>query len=510
MRRVVKAPWWAVWWACAVAAPALGARAQAPEAAAATTRDNPMEVAREHMERGQALYAAGRYIESAEEFLRAYEAQPFAAFLFNAGVAYEKVGDPGRAADYFERYLSADPQADDRRNVAQRIERLRGLAQAKERESFAQRAAQDQGSTRAQEELAEAKRRLAELERELVELRKSQSFKSLLSVQSKPEDATITLKDESGNVVHRHVGSPFAQSLDEGRYIVQVEHPKYKTIATPLTVAPGKVYVIITEMSQGQFLGFLRVVSNVPGASVYVDNKEIGALGQTPFQNATPTGLHRVWVEKPGYKPVQREVELGVGDDLLVTVELERVDYGRIRVVANQPDALVYIDGKLVGGVPLEHDVGAGQHRVRVSAKDMKDWEETVTVERGQATPVRVRLRPKVGRAGAWVTAAVSAGFLGGAIATGVLGHKLEEELNKDQRAGILADNDARLVRGKALYISSNVGYGVAAAFAGLAAYYFVRDPLPDSEGRVLEARDWAFSPVLAPDRAGFDLRSSF
>jgi len=60
------------------------------------------------MERGQTLYGAARYIESAEEFLRAYEAQPFAAFLFNAGVAYEKVDDPGRAADYFFA-LSARP-----------------------------------------------------------------------------------------------------------------------------------------------------------------------------------------------------------------------------------------------------------------------------------------------------------------------------------------------------------------------------------------------------------------
>jgi hypothetical protein len=391
-----------------------------------------------------------------------------------------------------------------------RIAGLRGRLRARAPQGGAVPPPEDQGTTRAQQELEDARQRLAELENQLAELRASQTFKSLLSVQSKPEDATITLKDGSGNVVHRHVGSPFAQSIDEGRYIVEVEHPKYKTIATPLTVAPGKVYVIITEMSQGQFLGFLRVVSDVPGASVFVDKKEDGALGQTPFQNATATGLHRIWVEKPGYKPVEREVELGIGDDLLVKVELERVDYGRIRVVTNNPAAQVYIDGKLVGGAPLERDVSAGAHRVRVSAPDMKDWDETITVERGQATPVRVRLRPKVGRAGAWVTAAVGAGFLGGAIASGVLGHKLEDQLQKDQRAAILAENDPRLRRGKALYISSNIGYGLAAAFAGLATYYFLRDPLPDSEGRVLEARDWAFSPVLAPDRAGGDLRLSF
>jgi uncharacterized FlaG/YvyC family protein len=491
-------------------APAAEPVASTPEPAR-TTRANPLEVAREHMERGQGLYAAGRFIESAEEFLRAYEAQPYAAFLFNAGVAYEKVGDPGRAADYFARYLSADPQAEDAKKVSVRIERLRGLARAQEQELAAQQAAQQASdSAQAQEELEAAKRKLEELQRELAEARAAQNFKSLLSVQTKPEDATISIKDASGNEVVRHTGSPLARSLDEGRYFVEVEHPKYKTISTPLTVAAGKVYVIITELSQGQFLGFLRVVTNVPGASVFVDKKEEGALGKTPFQNATTTGIHRVWIEKPGYKPVERDVEIGVGDDLLLKLDIERVDHGRVRVVANTPEAQVFIDGVAAGGVPLEKDLSAGEHSVRVSAPNMKDWKETVKIERGQATPIRVRMRPKVGRAGAWVTAGVSVAFLGAAIATGVVGHRLEKDLESDQRAGILSDDDPRLLRGKLLYISSNVGYGLSAAMAGLATYYFLRDPLPDSEGRVLQPRDWAFAPVLSPEHAGGNLHVSF
>jgi hypothetical protein len=525
MRRAVSVAWGASWGALLLLGLSARAWAQAPEAPpvaasvteaapTAATVSNPLEVAREHMERGQGLYGAGRFIESAEEFLRAYEAQPFAAFLFNAGVSYEKVGDPGRAADYFARYLSADPQAEDGRKVEQRIERLRGLSRAKEQETAAAQAAQQatdgQAAATANQELEEAKNRLLVLETQLAEARSNQNFKSLLSVQTTPEDATITLKDASGQVVGRKTGSPFAETLDEGKYFVEVEHSKYKTISTPITVAAGKVYVIITEMSQGQFLGFLRVVTNVPGASVMVDKKEEGALGKTPFQNATATGVHRVWIEKPGYKPIEREIEIGVGDDVLLKLDIERVDYGRVRIVANKPDALVYIDGKLAGAVPLERDVGPGDHEVKLTAPDMKDWSETVKVERGQVTPVRVRLRPRVGRAGAWVTAGVAAGFLGAAIATGVVGHNLEAQLEKDQKAGILAENDERLTRGKILYISSDIGYVLAAAFGGLATYYFLRDPLPDSEGRKLEPRDWALNPMLAPDRAGGNLHVSF
>ena len=51
------------------------------------------------MERGQILYVQARYIEASQEFLLAYEYQPFSAFLFNAAVAYERFGDGGRGGE---------------------------------------------------------------------------------------------------------------------------------------------------------------------------------------------------------------------------------------------------------------------------------------------------------------------------------------------------------------------------------------------------------------------------
>ena len=50
---------------------------------------------------------------------------------------------------------------------------------------------------------------------------------------------------------------------------------------------------------------------------------------------------------------------------------------------------------------------------------------------------------------------------------------------------------------------------GIALVLAGLSTYYFLRDPLPDSEGRVLKARDWTLNPYIGPNGAGshFDVR---
>jgi len=77
-----------------------------------------------HMERGQILYVQGRYIEASQEFLLAFEYQPFSAFLFNAAVAYERFGDSNQAYALFQRYLEKEPNAADRADVEARIQCL--------------------------------------------------------------------------------------------------------------------------------------------------------------------------------------------------------------------------------------------------------------------------------------------------------------------------------------------------------------------------------------------------
>jgi hypothetical protein len=203
-------------------------------------------------------------------------------------------------------------------------------------------------------------------------------------------------------------------------------------------------------------------------------------------------------------------VQVEVGEDQTLTEQLVRVDYGRVRVVSNRSDAEVYVDGKRVGRVPIETNVKHGRHQVRVSADGMKDWEQEVAIERGQATPLRVRLRPKVGRAGAWATAGVAAGVLGGSIAVAFVGKKLHDEAQQDLEDGTLESDDPRFDRGRWMYIGADVGFAVALGLAGLSTYYFLRDPLPDSEGRVLEPRDWAFSPEVGSERVGGHLRMRF
>jgi hypothetical protein len=491
----------------------LGSEALAQDAAPSLAA---LEEARTHMERGQQLYLQGSNIEAGEEFLAAHRSHPHAAFLFNAGVAFERQQDWRRAITQFSRYITDDPRAPDRAAVEARIAQIQAFLPVEaatrtgEDGSTVTTTPNEDGTITTTTTLADGTSSSTTSAAPAVATpppaapaASTADIKSIVTfVTTNPAHAHVTIRRDGQEVSSGD--SPYSASLPSGRYEVTFEHPEFRTQTTPpLDVTDGQTYIIQVDMAQGDFSGLLNVVTNVPGASVFVDNREQGALGRSPFLNQMTVGRHRLWIEKPGYTTIETEVEVQLGAVTRYVGELTRVANGRLRAVANIRGASVYVDGELVGVVPFEGDVLAGPHAVRIDAEGMKAWQEEVTILQGQVTPVRVRLRPSVTRTAAWVTASISAVTLAGGIVVGVLGNELRTELEADRNAGILASNDPRIAQGRWMYIGANVGFGLSAILAGLAVYYFVRDPLPDSEATVLEPRDWAVMPEIAPGFAG-------
>ncbi len=501
---------------CALLALAPATAGAQAAADSATSERASLQAARDHMERGQELYAASQYLEAAEAFLAAYDARPFSAFLFNAGVAYERYGDARKAVRSYQRYLEREPDAPDAAEVRAKINALVAALEAageslEEPETPPGETTPTETPAPGPAETPPGTPPAPQVAPGAVHVEGPvEEMKSLLSITTEPAGARVRVTQ--GDRVVAAGPAPFAETLEEGDYRVVVEHPDYRAVEQNLRVRPGKVYVVIVEMSQGQFFGFLRVVSDPPGAAVYVDDRAAGSHGQTPFQNPIPTGEHRVWIERAGYAPEERTVEVGLGEQVTVDATLARVTYGRLRVVANVEGATVYIDGDRAGSVPYEGEVEAGEHEITVSARGMKDWEEDVTIERGQLTPIRVRLRDSVSRGGAWGMLTLGALAAGGGAVLGVMSRNLEDDLARDRAAGILASDDERIRRGRWFAIGADASFGLGGFLGLLSIFYFVRDPLPDSEGRVLEPRDWAFVPVLDPfaGTAGLDVRGRF
>lgn len=454
-----------------------------PSWARAQEGDPTLTAARDHMERGQSYYLQGRFGEAAAEFEEAFAARPFAAFLYNAGVSYQNAGELARAVELFRRYLAApDADVSDRADVEARISALDAQIAERAAAAAAAAAAGEPPPPPPEDETETGEGSPPEALPE--------DFKSLVSVVTVPEGATVTITLDGTAVATGP--SPLSASLDQGSYRLRIEHPDYNPSEADLVIEPGKVYLIQMNLSQGEFFGYLRVRSSTPGASVYIDDHDAGPRGVTPFEGPVRLGAHHVWIERPGFEAVERDIEVGIGEDVVIDEDLARTREGRLRVIGNLRGANIRVDGELVGSIPWEGELAAGRHRVRVEAPDMKAWEDNVVIERGQLTPVRARLRPAMGRGGGWATLVLGVLTLGGGITCSVLTHEYAVGIDQARMAGTLASDDWRIDWGFGLSIAQWGAYGLSALLLGLSVYYFAVDDLPPSEATILEPRDYA------------------
>ncbi|RMH44053.1 MAG: tetratricopeptide repeat protein [Deltaproteobacteria bacterium] len=89
-----------------------------PPAAQADERpDRATARARAHFERGEALFALGRFREALAEYEAAFEAKPLPQFLFNVAQCHRNLGNLDDAIFTYRKYLKLAPNAPNRAAV---------------------------------------------------------------------------------------------------------------------------------------------------------------------------------------------------------------------------------------------------------------------------------------------------------------------------------------------------------------------------------------------------------
>jgi hypothetical protein len=488
MRNVLRRGFQIVWMASLVWGLSGGdCFAQAAENGAAGDK---VELIREQMERGQGLFAAGSYAEAAEVFEEGFRKHPYSAFLFNAGVCHERAGQLDRAVRAFELYLAADPRAPDAGSVRERLTALEA----------ARRALAEQAAAPPPPEGTPAPEPAA------VAAAPEQEMKALVVIETTPLGAPLQVYRRRDEGVPAFVSgqpnegwqlvtsrtSPAELTLEPGRYHLVVEkYRDFNQSEADIDVSAGHVHHFQANLSQGAFMGFLRVSANVPGAYVFLDDPKMQRppWGRTPHAELISPGPHEVVVSAPGYEPRRETVELGTGDQKEVTVELARLDYGIIRIDSNVSDVMLAVDGRQVGAwkqgqAAFQMELPAGRHELVARAEGHKELRSVFEVPRGQVLPLRAQMVPKYPRGTAWTQAIIGATILGASTYFGIESNRLYGELEDERRAGNLDSSDPRITRGFWYSIGADAGFVVGGVFGGLAAYNFIKDPYPDSSLR--------------------------
>jgi tetratricopeptide (TPR) repeat protein len=439
-------------------------------------------------EEAQTLYTKEKFEEAATKFLLAYEKKPFGSFVFNAAVAYEKANKLDKALDAFRRYLILDPQASDAAEVKIRIEGLKALLAPPPTVPL-------EGQPVSEKPTAPA---LPSIE-----------TKGLVIIDTKPAGATIYLDDKSKG---GFATSPWQGSLPPKPVKVLVEARGFKSEARQILPRVDKVVELYVALSEQHFLGWVELISNVPGAEVFIDRREIGAIGKTPYTGYLKPGKHTIWIQKHGYELNQQEISVEPGTATTHTMNLERVNFGMMRAGSKSSEgAQLFIDGAWACTMPCEQKLAPGEHTLHVKKEGMENFEGKVKVDQADEIAMDMAFSPKPSRVKAWTQAAFATGFLIGGIYLGIEGKKIKDALEKDSidPGKSIRTDDSRKARGKIYYISADVCFAAAAVTGLLSLWHFLESG-PASVGilktsnstKAPEAR-LGFAPVAVPGGAG-------
>jgi outer membrane receptor protein involved in Fe transport len=143
-------------------------------------------------------------------------------------------------------------------------------------------------------------------------------------------------------------------------------------------------------------LALVQVDTEPPGATVYLDRKDLGARGQTPLELALPKGAASVLVELDGHREARSTVEANVGLVARVSLRLERI-YGTLHVDAHPADVELRLDRS--DAEPLKIDRGharvlPGHHEVFATAQGFLPHTLAVQVPPDGDARVHIELMP--------------------------------------------------------------------------------------------------------------------
>ncbi len=147
-------------------------------------------------------------------------------------------------------------------------------------------------------------------------------------------------------------------------------------------------------------VALVRVETDPPGATLYVDRRDLGPRGASPRVLALSPGAHTVFAEAEGYEPAApTAVELAVGQERAVSLPMARV-LGEIRVEGGPTGAEVRLDtedGPVVGTVPGAFQLDPGSRVLVITAPGRRAERLPVDIAARSSRRVVVDLAPETG-----------------------------------------------------------------------------------------------------------------
>ena len=205
--------------------------------------------------------------------------------------------------------------------------------------------------------------------------------------------------------------------IDVGKNPVRLRKPGFIPQEKVVQVIKGQPAKVTFELQEE---GNKTPVSvNIAGASkatIFVDGTE---MGPAPFTGDIPAGRHTFEARAPGMETARQTSDVVYGEPFSLTLSLTQARAeGKVKIVTGFEDAVIEIDGEVVGSGAWEGVLPAGGHQLVVRKDGYEDYVEDLALSPDQERTVRIKLEPE--RDNAWIywTITVVAVLAGGAVAS--------------------------------------------------------------------------------------------
>ncbi|MFO0590875.1 MAG: PEGA domain-containing protein [Polyangiaceae bacterium] len=145
----------------------------------------------------------------------------------------------------------------------------------------------------------------------------------------------------------------------------------------------------------------LRIESDPPNATIFLDRKDLGSRGRAPRPLAVPEGKYKIIVELDGYEPASVDnVAAKTGNETVVPLKLKRI-VGTVSVsVQGAPNAVVHLDDETAPAVctaPCTFDAPPGLHFLYFSREGFQATPRQINVIAKDTVKAAAAMTPLTG-----------------------------------------------------------------------------------------------------------------
>jgi hypothetical protein len=209
-----------------------------------------------------------------------------------------------------------------------------------------------------------------------------------IKIETDPPSAKVRIGD-GPEEVSRESRRP------QGTYTIQVYAEGYESKSIPVTIGSGEYKKLETiVLKQKIKIGTLKVITNPPGAMVFIDGDE---AGPTPLNiEGYALNKYEINIELDGYKPFKENIAIDKEGDNIYEYTLERIitQTGKLEIITQPPGAKVFIDDK-------EHktptpitikEIPYSEYTLRLEKDHYEKWTDKITIsEPFQTMPIDLK-----------------------------------------------------------------------------------------------------------------------